>query len=81
MKQFFLRPKDMPAVIKEQFGYELTLATLNRWRRKRPLGAPARIQELCEWFECCMIAKRQPTGAKRSASSKQRRSRTARGRS
>jgi hypothetical protein len=60
MKQVFLRPKDMPAVIKEHFGYELTLATLNRWRRKRPLCAPARLTELCAWFERRMSEKRGP---------------------
>jgi hypothetical protein len=60
VKQFFLRPKDMPAAIKEHYGYELTLATLNRWRRKRPLSTPARLQELCHWFERRMTEKRGP---------------------
>lgn len=61
MKQLYLRPKDVPAAIKQEYGYELTKATLNRWRKRHPLPFPARVQEVCVWFEKRIMEKRLRT--------------------
>ena len=57
-KRTYLRSKDMLTAIKQFYGYELTMATLNRWRKRDPLPSPARLEELCRWFEGRMNQKR-----------------------
>ena len=47
----FLRPKDIPEAIKKHYDYDVTLNTINRWRQRHPLVTPARLTELCRWFE------------------------------
>ena len=58
MKQNYLRAKDMLIAIKQYYGYDLGMATLNRWRKQHPLPSPAQLKELCHWFEHRMSEKR-----------------------
>lgn len=58
METVFVRLKDMPDAIRKRYGYELSFHTIRHWRKRHPLVAPARMEELCAWFEARMAEKR-----------------------
>jgi hypothetical protein len=58
MDTTYIRLKDMPAAIKKRYGYDLSFHTIRHWRKRHPLTAPARMEELCVWFEARMAEKR-----------------------
>jgi hypothetical protein len=68
MKSSYLRPKDIPEALKKYYDYDISLDTVNRWRRRNPLPMPARLNELCRWFEKRIDEKRQCSRNRRRAS-------------
>ena len=66
-KSAWLHASDAVKYIQTRFDYFVSIRTLNRWRKIKPLGLPCRAADLFEWFEAVMKEVRRQARAKRQA--------------